>query len=458
ARDANTGALLPAVYSSDPVRGGEITVQLPADTVLVSGIALLPATLPVGTTDQAALRVVWTHPGGPDTAPVRLDSLTVLTRDGTQPVVPDFYVDRAAVKRGGAEVGVVTGLPTSGGAFGIPLGGVTLDPGATDTLEVRFDVEVTAPVTRFEMHVNASGLHLVDANTGAPVAAIADSGAVLPIVSGLAQIESPARELAVGFTDSMPAVLAADGSTVTFATLSLRNTAGASSGNLSLDRLEIRAGDADLNPQDIGRSLLRVEAWIDGALWAATADLTEADVTAVLTSPTALVLVPDAPVTVELRGVLRTGTAMPGLRLGLESAGVGVIQPGSPLLSVSVVAEPGQQFPFWTLSGSGAATTLEESWSNFPNPFAAGREETKFAFFLPDPGRVTLKVYTARGEEVRQLMQDQPLSAGLHQSTAWDGRNGIGESVVNGVYLAVIRVDFATGGSESYFRKVAVVR
>jgi len=71
---------------------------------------------------------------------------------------------------------------------------------------------------------------------------------------------------------------------------------------------------------------------------------------------------------------------------------------------------------------------------------------------------VSLKLYTLRGEIVRTLLDNVPLGAGLHQDATWDGRNGRGKVVVNGIYLAEIAVAFDSGSSERILRKIAVVR
>ncbi|MCB1151119.1 hypothetical protein KDK88_06195, partial [bacterium] len=97
------------------------------------------------------------------------------------------------------------------------------------------------------------------------------------------------------------------------------------------------------------------------------------------------------------------------------------------------------------------------SYSNFPNPFAAGRAATTFVFALPAPGRVSLRVFTPRGEPVRTLLDGEERAAGLHQDVVWDGRNGQGDVVRNGVYVAEIVVR-SVDGAVTLRRNVAVVR
>jgi hypothetical protein len=171
-----------------------------------------------------------------------------------------------------------------------------------------------------------------------------------------------------------------------------------------------------------------------------------------------LLLAPGNPVEIEIRASFRDETTATSLRLGLTAPDVGIVQPESALLSVSVAPENGQSFPFWTNIGNFTPRSLAGSSSNFPNPFAAGRAETNFAFYLPQNGRVTLKILSPRGESVISLLEETPLGSGLHQSNMWDGRNGRGQTVVNGVYLAMLSVVFEDGTSERIMRKVAVVR
>jgi hypothetical protein len=67
---------------------------------------------------------------------------------------------------------------------------------------------------------------------------------------------------------------------------------------------------------------------------------------------------------------------------------------------------------------------------NRPNPFS-GSTEIRFA--LPQPGRVELNVYNVAGQRVRTLSPGE-LRAGYH-AVGWDGRDGQGNRLSNGVYF-----------------------
>lgn len=83
-----------------------------------------------------------------------------------------------------------------------------------------------------------------------------------------------------------------------------------------------------------------------------------------------------------------------------------------------------------------------------PNPF---RERTRFDWSVPRAGAASVTVYDAAGRRVRGLV-DGAVAAGAHAAT-WDGRNGAGRMVSDGVYFVTLR---ASGTVVS--RRVLVLR
>jgi hypothetical protein len=75
----------------------------------------------------------------------------------------------------------------------------------------------------------------------------------------------------------------------------------------------------------------------------------------------------------------------------------------------------------------------------YPNPF---NPQTTLAFELATSGPVTLKIYAVDGRLVATVHQGA-LRAGSHLYT-WDGRNGRGQPVASGVYLAELRTPDGT--------------
>jgi hypothetical protein len=398
------------------------------------------------------------HPGGSGTGPIRIDAIAWHLRDDRDaPLVPGLFVDRIQVRRGTEVLGQVTDVPGSGDLLVVPIAGLTIPAASVESLAVAVDFEATAPAGFFSMILPDGGVTAVDANLGTSVAVVPESGS-FPFSSGLTQLAAPARRLDVALEAALPPVLVADGREVPVGTLTLVNPATPPAGSVRVASLAVRASDRDGTPLALGAAVASLVALRDGQIVAGTGPLAADAQSASLAFPDTLDLGPGAPVALEIRTTLRDAPGPESLRLGWMAEDVGVVQPGSELLSVTVQAADGTSFPLWTLAGNFSGASLAESWSNFPNPFAAGRDRTTFAFWLRGDGRVSLKLYTLRGEPVRTVLDGAALGAGLHQATTWDGRNGTGEVVRNGVYVAEIAVQYADGGSDRLLRKVAVVR
>ena len=73
---------------------------------------------------------------------------------------------------------------------------------------------------------------------------------------------------------------------------------------------------------------------------------------------------------------------------------------------------------------------------NYPNPF---NPMTTFSYNLPESGDVSLKIYTALGQEISTLVNKRQL-AGTYK-VSWDGKNIYGKKVASGVYFSKIMVN-----------------
>lgn len=101
--------------------------------------------------------------------------------------------------------------------------------------------------------------------------------------------------------------------------------------------------------------------------------------------------------------------------------------------------------------------------TNFPNPFAAGKESTRIRYVLTEDANVTVRIYTLLGDLLYRA--DYPAGGaggtgaplGFTNEVAWDGRNAAGTIVANGVYLAEIRAE-APGGTRREIRRIGVLK
>jgi hypothetical protein len=459
ARDAGTGSNVPVVYATHPVIGPVATVEDAADTLLVRGSPRFSPQITVGQTDVLALTAVLRHPGLPGTSRIRVDSLLVQVRNELRlPLVPSSYLSRVRINWNGVEIANSPDPPNFGGTVPMSLPGPLLEPGDSALIEILVDIAPNAPEGFLELMLFETGIRAVDSNLNVPTTIATYGGSEFPLSSGLTRLVPPARELVADLKDRMPAALAADGDTVRVAVLTLENTAASNSDSIYVDRLVLRACDRDFAAMPIGSAAGTVLAKVGGLVWATSGALSADSTTATLAAASPLAVRPGGSVDLELFVVLHPDPTWRTLRLGLNAAGVGVIQPGGALLQIQVQPAPGRSFPMWTEFGSVSGLSLRASYSNFPNPFAAGREPTSFAYYLREAGRVTLRIFTANGEPVATLAKNAGRPAGMNQADLWDGRNGQGKVVRNGVYIAELDVSFDGGGSDRVRRKVAVVR
>ena len=165
----------------------------------------------------------------------------------------------------------------------------------------------------------------------------------------------------------------------------------------------------------------------------------------------------DGTVRIELRGS-RERPGAGRVRLGLDRPDVGVVQTAGALLAVAVLPGNGQSFRCGRRPEASHHPRPERELRNFPNPFAAGRQVTAFSYYLRTGGRVSLRILTPRGVRVATLLDGVSRGPGLHQDDRWNGRNGTGSVVLNGIYVAELAVSYDDGSSERHVRKVAVVR
>lgn len=85
----------------------------------------------------------------------------------------------------------------------------------------------------------------------------------------------------------------------------------------------------------------------------------------------------------------------------------------------------------------GATIILNESFA-FPNPFNPATEALQIRFALQKPALALIKILDGRGEVVKELSSVAASRAAAVQTIQWDGRNGHGAEVSNGVYFYVI--------------------
>jgi len=100
----------------------------------------------------------------------------------------------------------------------------------------------------------------------------------------------------------------------------------------------------------------------------------------------------------------------------------------------------------------------------FPNPFAAGKEEIRIKYVLKEDSNIKIFIYTLLGDLVRKWKFSPGITSkskgqyeGYTNEIKWDGRNGDGHIVANGMYLCIISAK-SDSGKEREIKYIGVVK
>ena len=158
-----------------------------------------------------------------------------------------------------------------------------------------------------------------------------------------------------------------------------------------------------------------------------------------------------APESLFVHAAFRSGTAAQRVAFRLAQANDVVAEDVFTGGRVPVVGGGG--LPFQALTSRDI--TFFEKPHGYPNPFHAGSEAVLLSYVLGQDAAVKVSIYTLLGDLVRELSlaPGTPGGSGGLNEVPWDGRNGKGELVRPGVYVA--RID-GPGVSERV--KVGVLR
>jgi len=98
--------------------------------------------------------------------------------------------------------------------------------------------------------------------------------------------------------------------------------------------------------------------------------------------------------------------------------------------------------------------------TNYPNPFHPPLQSTIIAYKLTDQASVTLRIFTMSGDLVLRKTFDRGGVGGMQglNEYTWDGKNGKGEVVASGGYIALIEAEAKGATLHVIRRKIAVVR
>jgi hypothetical protein len=459
ARDINTSQVVSVsamnpVISDFPFVSNVVLFETPATGVRVSHNDNLPPSILPSTSGTPVMDLVLTHVDTTLSSSLELDSLALWFRDGSgDPLAPgDFFRSIYLVHAGDTtRVNSLSSTqPFAACKLSIP---VVIPPRGAETLAIFADSRSLFAPIDCEVWLNQQHIVVLDQNDGSRVLGISGT---FPLVAGPVMLQLPSGLMLAGIESTLPENVTPQQSGLDAFDLLLDNINPSGHTPATLKRLDLTVQGTTGNTIDPG-ALLAAARLLDADNVISTGQINSNSITFLI--PDSAVVVP-ASTSDTLTMQVDINTAMSGVNFRfaiLDSSSVEVIDLTiGDTLMVGTIGNTGYPLAsgFIHVLGGGA----ESAFTNYPNPFAAGRENTRITYSLETASTVTLELYTIWGTHVRTLVENKPLQPGLYQNVIWNGKNDEGDVVNNGVYFLVLEVRGNEGSYTTIRRKVGVLR
>ncbi len=378
--------------------------------------------------------------------------------DNTVSVGTPFTVSASVTNVAGA-----AGLATAGTlTMTLPAGytfasGQTAAKSFTTATPVTWQVNAAPqPTGPEQIRIDITGVP-PDENSGLPAVVTTGTATIAMVTEGSAVAVSDVSSSANLAEDVAPA--GATGLNL----LAFRIAYNATDSNVpaaEIDTIAVTVVDKDgkpLGPGTVAQTLARVTVDLGGAQpYEVVNPSTNPVVLSVLAGGSDRTIPPNTFATAIVGVDLKANPKATQFKVGLRSGGLVVRDPqsGQPL---SVTDTQGRLLDGQITSKQLVvlSSNFAEYAHNYPNPFRAGSEDTRIAYVLDKPTTVNVKIYSMAGDLVWEETipnGDARAQAGP-QETKWNGRNGNGDVVRNGLYICVLNA-----GSKSTKFRIAVAK
>ena len=407
-----------------------------------------------GQTNVNPVCFTFNNPGNTRTTRVDISRITLAITNGAgDPITPAEVFSRVAVS-GAVLYGETTDIPDTGSLVSIALSNsyASVPVYHPLTVTVLADILPLATATEFKLCLTgATGIQAQDANTMLPVnVSAAYASDSFPMFSHTVRIAST---FTVTGQSVAPVTLYPE-QRVSLLELTLSHPGPAEMGNLVAQGLTLTAANQDGIPVEFFQNCAVVYICDANHTPVSQAVPPATGATVFLTLPD-ISLAPFSSTRLLLDVRMNAGPQNNTFSLGLsDNTSISVIQPSDPTRLVFVAGA----WPIMSQAAAVGGGAGQLRLSNYPNPFYAGRAQTQIAYYLPEPSRVTAKLYTLIGDQVQILASGETQAVGAH-ILSWDGRTATGTVVVNGVYLLRLEAEpIGSGEPIVQIRKIAVVK
>jgi uncharacterized repeat protein (TIGR01451 family) len=458
ARDNNDGGFVTvaaAPPTTFPIESNRLHFQQAASGLSALHSSLAPRDILPSTSSVPLLDLVLTHADA-SASSIEVDSLAMafVGNSGT-PLFPGNYFSQLSVLCGPDTLAVLTSLSSSSHVVEARLApSVTIAPSTSETFRIYVSSKSVYTPAEFRVRIDREHIVAFDANAGDRITAISGS---FPFYSDAARLQIAGEAVSCALVSHLPPNVTGRETSLPAFDVVVRNDNPPGYTQCVLRGLSIGLHDWKGEVLDSSKLLSQavltrrggtVATGTFGPAGAISFDVPDGDVTIDPGGADTLTVAVD----VNFRGgetfrFVVADTASLDIRDAVTGGAI----------AAATIGNSG--YPLSTNLAHVLGASSDAAFTNYPNPFAAGRQATRVTFFLDETSRVTLKLYTLWGARVKTLLDGESREPGLHQDVTWAGLNGDGDVVNNGVYYLVLEIKPSGGGTaRSITRKVGVVR
>jgi len=454
-----------AVGSEFPITSSLAAFELPAVSPELCLTSLLPASVTGGVDSLDLIEISLNYPAGIGYAPVCLNKIFINVFDSAgSPLDPDRLFDRIGYRFSGSAVNYQSYVELQSGrvVFSIDSSGLVFNPGDSQTIYLTADIEPDVPYDNFILMISSENdITIFDNNDTTHIPGFTldyDCSSTFPFATGQTQVFMPAGRPLLTI-ESLPVQLVFPG----------QQGALFSYGKLDYSNEDLQGDLAfgGVTGRILCRSANGLRPMIGSTVFNAIYLLADNQIVAIdsILENDTLRLIPPNPVNIEngsaieisLKCDIRDDAIRGNYLISFQDSTFADLSD----LNLSTVIYPilAGGFPLKTTEVSVIAASLENSYTNYPNPFNPARgEETTIGYVLNEDAIVDIDIYTITGELVKKVVSNSHKISGSHQEDNWFGDNDGGCGVIPGTYFCQITARYTSGKTDSFRRKIAVVR
>jgi len=447
-----------------PITSGWTDIQYPAAGPQLCFASALPSSIVGGRDSLGLIDISLSYPVGSEYSSVRFDEIYVTVVDtGGMVLDPRELFDKAGFRIENGAYQYQDFIQPINGAVKFELAdGIVLDPGDSVAMQLVGDFENVIPYDHFILVIetdDAFGFSDLNDPSHNPGFTTGDGCSVsFPFSTGVTSVFTPAGQPVLR-VQKPPTRLAGPGAAdILIWETGLSYDSELSQGDLNFNAItgQICRRTADGVIPAGGHDIFEaVYLFIDDIIVAADTVLSGDSVALALAEPYIVSRGDDISINIscDLGSSVENGNYFIRFddSLFIDISDRNLETAISPILD-------GDSYPLASADISLAAAELENSFTNYPNPFNPGREPTIIGFTLVEDAYIDIEVFTITGEAVKEITMNSFRPADSYTDDDWDGKTDGGLDVISGTYFCRITARYVSGRSESFRRKIAVIR